>query len=211
MDGTLADSIDHYYVMAREVVDMAGAPPVSREWVCELMGSGDPELMRKLLPADFPNVDATIARIVQERYPAWRHSAERIEPLEGCVHLVQRLHEQGCKLGIATSSGRKLPYLDHWGVRDLFDSIIGREDVVQRKPHPEVIIRCLEDLDLEPEDAAYVGDSPIDIEAGRAAGVYTVGVLTGNSSREVLAAVSPDYILGNASELLGILETPGFT
>jgi len=55
-------------------------------------------------------------------------------------------------------------------------------------------------------DAVYVGDSPIDIEAGRAAGLYTVGVLTGNSSREVLASVSPDHILAGAPELLDLLE-----
>jgi HAD superfamily hydrolase (TIGR01509 family) len=123
----------------------------------------------------------------------------------GCVDLLHALHARGTRLGIATSSGRALPYLDHWGVRAVFDAIVGREDVRHRKPHPEVVLRCVEKLGLEPADAAYVGDSPIDIEAGRAAGVHTIGVLTGTSSREVLAAVGPDHLLESAVELLDLL------
>ena len=63
-------------------------------------------------------------------------------------------------------------------------------------------------LGVRSPDAVYVGDSPIDIEAGRAAGVHTIGVLTGTSSRETLAAVSPDRILKSAAELEGLLSRP---
>jgi HAD superfamily hydrolase (TIGR01509 family) len=206
MDGTLADSIDHYYAMACEIVEAAQAPPISRERVCELMGSGDPDLLRKLLPSDFPDSEAILERVVRERFSAWMRAGEQIEPLPGCVDLLHRLHARGHALGIATSSGRALPYLDRWGVRELFEAIVGREDVRRRKPHPDVVLHCLTKLGLTPDDAVYVGDSPIDIEAGRAAGLYTVGVLTGNSSREVLAGVYPDHILESAPELLNLLE-----
>jgi HAD superfamily hydrolase (TIGR01509 family) len=206
MDGTLADSVDHYYWMACDIVEAANAPPISRERVCELMGSGAQDLLRKLLPPDFPDLDATLARIVRERFPAWKHAGERIEPLPGCVDLLQQLHARGHRLGIATSSSRALPYLDRWGVRPLIHAIAGREDVSRRKPHPDVVLHCLGQLELEPDDAVYVGDSPIDIEAGRAAGLLTVGVLTGTSSRERLTSVSPDHILENAPGLLELLE-----
>ena len=206
MDGTLADSLDHYYGMACDIVEAAHAPPISRERVCELMGSGDPDLLRKLLPSDFTDSEAVLARIVRERFPAWMRAGKEIEPLPGCVDLLHQLHARGHRLGIATSSGRALPYLDRWGVRPLFHSIVGREDVRRRKPHPDVVLHCLCQLDLEPDDAVYVGDSPIDIEAGRAAGLFTVGVLTGTSSRERLTSVSPDFILESAPELLGLLE-----
>jgi phosphoglycolate phosphatase-like HAD superfamily hydrolase len=83
---------------------------------------------------------------------------------------------------------------------------VGREDVTRRKPHPEVVLRCLDELELEPGEAVYVGDSQIDIEAGRAAGLRTVGVLTGASSRETLVAASAEYILESAPELLELLE-----
>jgi HAD superfamily hydrolase (TIGR01509 family) len=207
MDGTLADSVDYYYRMACDIVEGANAPPISRERVCELMGSGAPDLLRQLLPPDFPDSEAALSRIVRERFPAWVSEGERIEPLPGCVDLLHQLHARGHRLGIATSSGRALPYLERWGVRPLFQSIVGREDVRRRKPHPDVVLHCLRQLELEPDDALYVGDSPIDIEAGRAAGLFTVGVLTGTSSRELLASVSADHILESAAELLGLLES----
>jgi len=206
MDGTLADSVDHYYRMACEIVTEAKAPPVSRERVCELMGSGAPDLLRRLLPPDFPDSEATLARIVRERLPAWIRAGQHIEPLPGCVDLLHRLHARGHRLGIATSSGRALPYLDRWGVRPLFHAIVGREDVRRRKPHPDGVLLCLHQLGLGPGHAVYVGDSPIDIEAGRAAGLFTVGVLTGTSNREQLARISPDHILESAPGLLGLLE-----
>jgi HAD superfamily hydrolase (TIGR01509 family) len=204
-DGTLADSIEHYYWLACDIVERAGGPPVPREWVCELMSTGDPDLLRKLLPPDFPDAQATLSRIVRERFPAWRRAGGEIEPLPGCVELLRKLHARGQKLGIATSSSHALPYLDRWGVRQLFHAIVGREDVARRKPHPEVILRCLAELGLEPSDAVYVGDSRIDIEAGKAAGLHTVGVLTGTSTREVLSAVSPEHILAAAPDLLELL------
>jgi HAD superfamily hydrolase (TIGR01509 family) len=206
VDGTLADSLEHYYAFACELVERAGAPPVSRERVFGLMGSGDPDLLRKLFPADSPDLQATLARVTREVFGSWmRRMAEETEPHAGCVDLLHSLHASGYRLGIATSSGRALPFLDRWGVRHVFRSIVGREDVRQRKPHPESILRCIAGLDVPASAAVYVGDSPIDIEAGRAAGARTVGVLTGTSSREVLAAVEPDYILGSAADLLEVL------
>ena len=207
MDGTLADTLDHYYAMACDFVELAGAPPVSREQVYALMGSGDPDLLRKLFPPDFPDLEQNLLRIVRERFGIWmRRAAEEVAPLAGCMDLLQELHRAGYRLGIATSSGRDLPYLDRWGVRELFAAIVGREDVARRKPHPEGIQRCLDALELAPSVALYVGDSPIDIEAGRAAGVVTVGVLTGTSTREVLAAAEPDHILERAADLPTLLR-----
>jgi HAD superfamily hydrolase (TIGR01509 family) len=210
VDGTLADTLEYYYGMACDFVELAGAPPVSRERVFGLMGRGDRDLLRKLFPADFPDLDAALARVVRERLGFWlRRMSEETEPLEGCVDLLHRLHSGGWRLGIATSSPRSLPFLDRWGVRHVFDSIVGREDVSHRKPHPESILRCVTELGVQTAEAVYVGDSPIDIEAGRAAGVRTIGVLTGTSRREVLAGVSPDYILESAAELGDLLTRSG--
>jgi len=206
VDGTLADTLDNYYAMACDFVELAGAPPVSRKYVYALMGSGDPDLLQKLFPADFPDLESKLRRIVPERIGIWmRRSAEETAPLAGCVSLLQELHSAGYRLGIATSAGRDLPYLDRWGARELFAAIVGREDVAQRKPHPEGILRCLAALDVAPSAALYVGDSPIDIEAGRAAGVVTVGVLTGTSTRQGMADAEPDHILESAADLPNLL------
>jgi HAD superfamily hydrolase (TIGR01509 family) len=135
-----------------------------------------------------------------------RRYHDETEAIPGSVELLHDLHTQGLQLGIATSSGRALPFLDRWGVRRLFSGIVGREDVENRKPHPEPILKCLEHLKLDPHEVAYIGDSIIDIRAGKAAGAPTVGVLTGTSPRDILHQEDPDHILESVAELIHLLK-----
>lgn len=207
VDGTLADSVGFFYEIALEILHLAGAPPVSREQVFELMRVGDNSLLAKLFPADFPDPDLTLKRIVDERMHDWmRRYHDETEAIPGSVELLHDLHRQGLHLGIATSSGRALPFLDRWGVRSLFGGIVGREDVENHKPHPEPILKCLKHLQLDPHEVVYIGDSIIDIRAGKAAGAPTIGVLTGTSPREILHQEEPDHILESVAELLHTLK-----
>ena len=207
VDGTLADSVGFFYEIALEVLELAGAPPVSRERVYELMRLGDAAPLEKLFPPGYPDPSATLKRIVDERMDDWlRRYHHETEAIPGSVELLRDLHAQGLRLGIATSSGRALPFLDRWGVRHLFSGIVGREDVESRKPHPESVLKCLGHLRLDPREVVYIGDSPIDIRAGKAAGSYTAGVLTGTSPHEVLRCEDPDHILESVVGLLSILH-----
>lgn len=207
VDGTLANSVGFFYDIALEILRLAGAPAVSQEQVYALMRLGDAAPLEKLFPPDFPNPSATLKRIVDERMHEWmRQYHEETEAIPGSVELLHDLRAKGIQLGIATSSGRALPFLDRWGVRHLFDGIVGREDVESRKPHPEPILKCLGHLQLDPHEVAYVGDSIIDVQAGKAAGVYTIGVLTGTSPHEILHQESPDHIVESVAELFDILH-----
>ncbi|MBI3757852.1 MAG: HAD family hydrolase [Deltaproteobacteria bacterium] len=207
VDGTLADSIGFFYKVALEILRLAGAPPVSQEQVLALMRLGDAAPLEKLFPPDFPNPSATLKRITDERMHDWMHQYHNeTVAIPGSIELLHGLHAQGLQLGIATSSGRALPFLDRWGVRHLFHGIVGREDVESRKPHPEPIFKCLNHLKLDPHEVTYVGDSIVDIRAGKAAGVSTVGVLTGTSTQDILHQEEPDHILESVAALLHILE-----
>ena len=207
VDGTLADSLGLFYEIACEVLDTAGLPAPTRERVYGLMRVGDTSPLENLFPRDYPDIAGTVQGIVQERMAAWldRYNRET-EAMPGTVETLHSLHERGLRLGIATSSGRDLPFLDRWGVRHLFSGIVGREDVRARKPDPEPIRKCLARLNLEAKDALYVGDSPIDVDAGKAAGTYTVGVLTGTSDYRVMRPHQPDHILPDMSGLPHILD-----
>jgi phosphoglycolate phosphatase len=207
MDGTLADSVGFFYEIACEVLEIAGLPPAPREQVYELMRAGDTSPLEKLFPADYANAAETLRRIIDHHMASWLHRYHHeTEAIPGSLDLLHQLHRKGVFLGIATSSGRELPFLDRWGVRHLFSGIVGREDVEIRKPHPQPIQKCLQHLQLEPQEALYVGDSPIDIRAGKAAGTYTAGVLTGTSTYEVMCSQEPDHILPSVVELLRILD-----
>ena len=206
VDGTLANSVGFFYEIALEVLELAGAPPASKERVYELMRLGDSAPLEKLFPPGYPDPAATLKRIVDDRMGEWmRRYHHETAAIPGSLELLHDLYARGLRLGIATSSGRALPFLDRWGVRHLFSGIVGREDVEIRKPHPEPVLKCLGHLELDPYEVAYIGDSPIDIRAGKAAGSYTVGVLTGTSPHDVLHIEGPDHILESVAGLHGIL------
>ena len=207
VDGTIADSVGFFYEIAVEVLSIAGVPPVEKERVYALMRVGDNSPLEKLFPPDYPDAVRTMKRIFDDRMAEWmrRYHDETIA-IPGSIELLHDLHACGFRLGIATSSGRALPFLDRWGVRQLFDGIVGREDVEIRKPHPEPVLKCLGHLGLAPQETVYIGDSPIDIQAGKAAGSYTIGVLTGTSPQHILHLESPDHILPSVAGLSSILS-----
>jgi HAD superfamily hydrolase (TIGR01509 family) len=207
VDGTIADSVGTFYEVALEVLQLAGVPAAPKELVYELMRMGDDNPLVKLFPPDHPDPETVLKRIVDDRLSEWmRRYHDETEAIPGSIELLHELATKGLRLGIATSSGRALPFLDQWGVRHLFHGIVGREDVESRKPHPEPVLKCLGHLQLDPHEAVYIGDSPIDIRAGKAAGLYTIGVLTGTSPHEVLLLESPDHILTSVAELRPFLD-----
>jgi len=103
--------------------------------------------------------------------------ADVAQPQPGCIRLLQRLAAGGVDLGILTRNSRSnaLRCLDILGVQHLFDPncILGRSEAPP-KPHPGGILTLLEHWHSAPDDAVMVGDFRFDLEAGRAAGVFTV-------------------------------------
>ena len=77
---------------------------------------------------------------------------------------------------------------------------------VKRKPAPDAIIKCLQYLDVAPEECVMVGDSQVDILAGKAAGVKTVAVATGVALLAALKTESPDFIFDSLHSLMSQLD-----
>ena len=89
---------------------------------------------------------------------------------------------------------------------DAFHVIIGGEDVKQHKPHPQGLFEAMERLECSPESMVYVGDSEVDAELARRAGVPVVIVLSGVTPRERFDNYEPLAVLENVSELPGFLS-----
>jgi pyrophosphatase PpaX len=134
---------------------------------------------------------------------------ETLEAFEGMVEVLPRLRAEGRQLGIVTAKRHRtvdlaiarFPWLG-----EQFDVVIGHEDTERHKPDPEPVLAALERLGAEPADAAYVGDSPFDIEAGKAAGTFAVAVGWGGiHPDERLLAEEPDAFVHSPEELLDVL------
>src|SRR3954447_9769452 len=117
-----------------------------------------------------------------------------------------RLKEEGRRLGIVSAKRRRTVELAfaHVPLGPLFDVVVGGDETERQKPSPEPLLLALERLDARPADAAYVGDSPYDMQAARAAGLYAVGVSWGGI-HEHEALTDAEVVVHSAEELLAAL------
>ena len=119
--------------------------------------------------------------------------------------LLERLRAQGCKLGIATNDYEAVGR-DHVSeVIDLFDFIAGFDSGHGAKPEPGMLLAFARVCDVAPRDVLMVGDSRHDLLAGRAAGMATMGVLTGVASAADLAPLADvvHHDIGHLPRVLG--------
>jgi pyrophosphatase PpaX len=203
-DGTLADStglIMHCFRYT--MTEHLGAAPPDEQW---LAGFGTPlEGQIRRFARDEAEHRSMLAvyREVQHR-----HHDAMLRPFPGAVETVGELVRRGTALAIVTSKHREgaLRGMELCGLLDHFAVIVTPEDVRHAKPHPEPVERALELLGVAAEDAVFVGDSPHDLAAGRAAGVRTAAALWGPFGRVALEAERPDWLLGAQEEVLDLVD-----
>lgn len=116
---------------------------------------------------------------------------------------VQTLRERGLKLGIVSTKYRRriTEVLTREGLLDGFDLVIGGEDVEHHKPHPQGLMRAMDQLECSPQSLVYVGDSVVDAELAQRAGVPLVVVLSGVTPREHFDTFIPMALLESVSQL----------
>jgi len=125
------------------------------------------------------------------------YGAERAELLPGTREALERLRQAGRTLGIVTAGDRERVggELRDLALASVFSTLVGSGDTAERKPHPASLLLALERLGVPAVDAAYVGDSPEDVQMARAAGVYSVGIPGGFPNRQALEAAAPDALV----------------
>jgi HAD superfamily hydrolase (TIGR01509 family) len=158
----------------------------------------------------------TALGLAQERWAEadarWltHYQQEEVVLLEGSRKALARVRDAGLAAGLVTSGdrvrvARELASLD---VASFFDVVVCAEDIVNRKPHPEALLLALDRMKVAAAQAAYVGDSPEDIEMARAAGVYAVGIPGGFPNREALARSRPDQVADTITRAIDDLLAP---
>ena len=114
----------------------------------------------------------------------------------GAARALLRIRDRGLPQGIVTSGDgtRVRRELDVLGVASFFAFVVCAGEASRKKPHPEPLLLALSRLGIPAAEAAYVGDSPEDVEMARAAGAYAVGIPGGFPNREALRAAGPHLL-----------------
>jgi HAD superfamily hydrolase (TIGR01549 family) len=208
LDGTLIDSIPVYMRIAAAMLERVGLPPAPREAVAAMLKQGLPGF-HHLIPKEMSHrkeelIEACIKagkEIAGQLYP------DSVSLIPGVRELFHRLDRAGVRIGIVSSSQKeyiqkKLLPLKQAGIDSLVGSIIVIEDTSEIKPSPEPVTACAGRLRVEEGRSLFVGDTDIDVLAGKRAGTFTVGVLTGVDDYETLLAQRPNMILPGVRELI---------
>ncbi len=207
LDGTLIDTIPAYFRIVEAVTERLQLPPVSRETVVEATKDGAFAWARILhCPSESrrEELNAKATAIVQEMAPFLFQ--EEIALFAGVDRLLKTIAKGGVSMGVATSTRRKhldlkLRALKKAGLAGLFHAIITADDVSLQKPAPDPLLACAGEMGVAPQDCLYIGDMRLDIRAGRAAGMTTVGVLTGFDDYPSLESMGPHLILESVAAL----------
>lgn len=179
MDGTLVDSGALHFDAWRATMRGLGRD-FTRADFDATFGQRNDAILRRLVDPQIS--DAEIARIGDDKEATYRELVrlQGIEALPGVRDWLARLAAAGWRQAIASSGPRAnaqaiLAALD---LTAAFAAIVSAEDVVRGKPEPDVFLAAAERLGARPVDCVVVEDAPSGIEAGRRAGMRTIGVLT---------------------------------
>jgi pyrophosphatase PpaX len=202
LDGTLIDSGAMIIASYRHATQAVLAREVPDEVLARFIGGGS--ILEHMRTIDRDRADELV-RVYRE------HNAplhDELEAFEGVEDVLATLSAEGRKLGVVTAKRRKTVDLA-FGVLPLeryFDAVVTTDMTERHKPHPEPVLHALELLEADPSETAFVGDSPFDVAAGKAAGVFTVAVAWGNiHPLDRLVEAGADVVVGTPGELLDVL------
>jgi pyrophosphatase PpaX len=202
LDGTVIDSGG---------IILASMRHASREVLGRVIA--DAELMHAV---GGPGLEAQMAALdperVDELVSVYRaHNEPLHEELVCCAGMEEALEElraDGRRLGVVTAKRRSTVELafEHVPLGHLFETIVGGDETERHKPDPEPLLLAAERLGARPENTVYVGDSPFDVRAAKAAGMGSVAVTWGRiHDRSRLEREEPDAIVDTAKELLAVV------
>lgn len=205
LDGTLVDTVALIRESHRHAVTTVLRKDLSDRELVAHVGRPLIEQMRVFSPDH--------ADELYEVYRTWNHAntAAMIRTYDGIDAMLDELDAAGRTTAVVTSKSRdavELAFDAIPGLRERFEVVICSEDTPKHKPNGDPILLALARLGAAPSPkACYVGDSPYDLQAARAAGVSSIAVTWGFFDAPTLAAEAPDAIVHLPSELRDILRS----
>lgn len=207
LDGTLADTLHSIAWFGNTAMAKFGLPAIGDERYKLLVGNGADTLMRRMLAevgAEFTEEQlAALRREYDFLYES--QPMKLVTRYDGLLEGLTRLHGQGMRLGVLSNKPDNMTrHIAGELYGGLLDAVRGQRAGVPKKPDPTAVLEMAAGFGLSPEEILYVGDSGVDMETGRNAGMDTCGVLWGFRSREELVEHGAKFLAGTAEELVRI-------
>jgi phosphoglycolate phosphatase len=209
LDGTLIDSRLDLVHSVNASLRHIGRPELPENVIASYVGDGAPVLIQRALGGE--QIEEPLVRKGLEFFLAYyrEHKLDHTTVYDGVADALAAIQNASNgnprKLAVLTNKpvNPSRAIVDALGLRPYFAQVYGGNSFETKKPDPEGALQLLREIGVRPEQAAIVGDSHTDIETGRNAGLWTVGVTYGFAP-QTLADANPDVMVDHPRELTEI-------
>ena len=203
LDGTLLNTIGDLAVACNYMLSLRSLPSHTYEEYCSFVGNGIRRLVERALPEEL--LSEEYVKAAREDFVKYyiEHIDANTRPYDGIPQLVAALQAEGYKLAVASNKfqagtekliGKFFPDID-------FVDICGNREGVPLKPDTALVDIILQKAGAELDNCIMVGDSAVDIETARNAGIHSIGVSWGFRSRRELEEAGAEHIVDTAEAL----------
>ena len=206
LDGTLLDTLEDILAAANYTLREMGYPERTLAEMRRFVGNGAEMQVRRAFGA---GADEALIQKALVQYKAYyaAHCQEKTRPYDGVLEMLAELKRRGYRLAVVSNKpDEAVRPLAAQYFGGLMDAAMGETAGRRRKPAPDMVNDALAALGADRTRAVYVGDSEVDIETARNAGLPCISVCWGFRDREQLVEAGATEIAATAPELLALLE-----
>lgn len=206
LDGTLVDTIGDLAASLNYALDKNGLQPLAVQEVSRLVGHSVSYMCYMAVPEELREARWRQVNADCDLHYA-QHCCDHSHPYEGILRTVSRLKQAGVTLAVVTNKPHKhaMHVVNTLFPRDTFSIVLGMMEKFEKKPAAEPLNFVLDYLGVDRGDAVYVGDSEVDIEFAKNAGLPCVSVTWGLRPRAELIAAGAGRLIDDPEELLEVV------
>jgi len=202
-DGTLVNSITTISYFCNKALNKFGLPSIPEERYKTLVGDGAVTLVKRMLN-EVGADQAMFDKVYPEYYDTYdKNFSYLTEPYEGIVDMLKELKKRNCKIAVVSNKPEvttKKICDELFG--DLIDICRGQREGCPIKPDPTAVYEVIEQFGVDKKDCVYCGDTITDMETGKNAGLYTIGVLWGFRDIDEIRRGNPQKIVSHPAEII---------
>ncbi len=201
LDGTLLNTITDLATSVNYALTEHGYPTHTEPEYLRMVGNGVEMLVARALPGGKENADFSAVYATFRSYYEI-HKADATAPYAGIPEMLSELREAGFPMGIV--SNKFDPAVKALAARFFGDTVlvaVGESETVAKKPAPDAVYVALSELGVTADGAVFIGDSEVDIETAKNAGLPCLSVGWGFRTEEDLLAAGADRVFATPREL----------
>ena len=202
LDGTLLDTLEDLKNSTNYALRTHHLPERTTEEVRRFVGNGVRKLIERAVPEGTPQ-DILEAVFAEFKAHYMNHCLDATAPYPGIMDMLSRLKAQGKRMAIVSNKlDPAVKELNERFFKGYIDEAVGESDTVHRKPAPDMVNTILNTLGTTKEETIYVGDSEVDLQTARNAGVRCISVLWGFRDKDILTANGATTFLSSPDDLI---------